>query len=76
MASAFSIQNDTKDTLPMKKSYTSLSNTEFAALVLKSVRQEKQVEPKASTLQFLKNLARNYRIVPQVPEELQGYVLS
>ena len=59
MASAFSIQNDTKDTL-----------------VRKSVRQEKQVEPKASTLQFLKNLARNYRIVPQVPEELQGYVLS
>lgn len=60
----------------MKKSYTSLSNTEFAALVRKSVRQEKKVEPKESTLQFLKNLARNYRIVPQVPEELQGYVLS
>ena len=60
----------------MKKSYTSLSNTEFAALVRKSVRQEKKVEPKVSTLQFLKNLARNYRIVPQVPEELQGYVLS
>ena len=60
----------------MKKSYTSLSNTEFAALVRKSVRQEKKVEPKESTLQFLKNLTRNYRIVPQVPEELQGYVLS
>ena len=60
----------------MKKSYTSLSNTEFAALVRKAVRQEKVVEPKESTLQFLKNLARNYRIVPQVPEDLQGYVLS
>ena len=60
----------------MKKSYTSLSNTEFAALVRKAVRQEKVAEPKESTLQFLKNLARNYRIVPQVPEDLQGYVLS
>ncbi len=60
----------------MKKDYTSLSNTEFAALVRKSVRQEKIIAPKESTLQFLKNLARNYRIVPQMPEELQGYVLS
>lgn len=60
----------------MKKDYTSLSNTEFAALVRKYVRQEKIIAPKESTLQFLKNLARNYRIVPQMPEELQGYVLS
>ena len=60
----------------MKKSYSSLSNTEFATLVRKAVRQEKTVEPKASTLQFLKNLARNYRTIPQVPEELQGFVLS
>ena len=60
----------------MKKSFTSLPNTEFAALVRKAVRQEKVVAPKESTLQFLKNLARNYRAVPQVPEELCGYVLS
>ena len=60
----------------MKKSYSSLSDTEFATLVRKVVRQEKAVEPKASTLQFLKNLARNYRTIPQMPEELQGYVLS
>ena len=60
----------------MKKNYTSLPHTEFAALVRKAVRQEKVAEPKESTLQFLKNLARNYRIVPQVPEDLQGYVLS
>ncbi len=60
----------------MKKSYTSLPNKEFAALVRKAVRQEKVMSPKESTLQFLKNLARNYRVVPQVPEELQGYVLS
>ena len=75
MASAFSIQNNTKR-LPLKNSYTSLSTTEFAARVRKAVRQEKVVEPKESTLQFLKNLARNYRVVPQVPEDLQGYVLS
>ena len=62
--------------LPMKKRYTSLSHNEFAALARKAVRQEKEVAPKESTLQFLKTLARNYRIVPQVPEELQGYVLS
>ncbi len=60
----------------MKKHFTSLSNTEFAALVRKSVRQEELVTPKVSTLQFLKNLARNYRIVPQLPEDLQGYVMS
>ena len=60
----------------MKKHFTSLSNTEFAALVCKSVRQEELVTPKVSTLQFLKNLARNYRIVPQLPEDLQGYVMS
>jgi hypothetical protein len=60
----------------MKKNYTSLSQTEFATLVRRAVRQEKPVMPKESTLQFLKTLARNYRIVPQVPNELQGYVLS
>lgn len=60
----------------MEKKSTSLTNMEFAALVRKAVRQEKAVSPKESTLQFLKKLARNYRIVPQVPEELQGYVLS
>ena len=60
----------------MKKSYSSLSDSEFAVLVRKVVRQEKEQAPKESTLQFLKNLARNYRVVPQVPEDLQGYVLS
>ena len=60
----------------MKKNYTSLSDNEFAALVRKAVSQEKEMAPKESTLQFLKNLARNYRIVPKVPDELQGYVLS
>ena len=62
--------------MPMKKSYTPLSDNEFAALVRKAVRQEKEMAPKESTLQLLRNLARNYRIVPKVPEELQGYVLS
>ena len=62
--------------LPMKKTITSLTNTEFAALVRRTVRQEKPMAPKASTLQFLKDLARNYRPMPQVPEGLQGYVLS
>ena len=60
----------------MKKSYSSLSASEFAVLVRKVVRQEKEQAPKESTLQFLKNLARNYRVIPQVPESLQGYVLS
>lgn len=60
----------------MEKKSTSLTNMEFVALVRKAVRQERAVSPKESTLQFLKKIARNYRIVPQVPEELQGYVLS
>lgn len=62
--------------LPMKKKSTSLSNTEFAALVRKAIRQEQKVEPKESTLQFLKNLARNYRATERMPDDLQGYVLS
>ena len=73
---ALSMQRIPKHTLPMKKSYSSLSHTEFAALVRKAVRQEKLMQPKESTLQFLKNLAHNYRIMPQVPDNLQGYVLS
>ena len=60
----------------MKKTITSLTNTEFAALVRRTVRQEKTVEPKTSTLQFLKDFARNYRAVPKAPEDLCGYVLS
>ncbi len=60
----------------MKKTFTSLSNVEFAALVRKAVRQEQTVEPKESTLQFLKNLARNYRASERMPNGLQGYVLS
>lgn len=62
--------------LPMKKTITSLTNTEFAALVRSAVRQEKAPEPQPSTLRFLKDLARNYRVVPQLPDNLQGYVLS
>ena len=60
----------------MKKYFTSLSNAEFAALVRRSVRQEEIVAPKVSTLRFLKSLARNCRVAPQLPEDLQGYVLS
>lgn len=60
----------------MKKRFTSLSDVEFAALVRKVVRQEKAVEPKESTLQFLKDLARNYRTSERMPEGLQDYVLS
>lgn len=72
----FSIYNDTERALPMKKRFTSLSDVEFAALVRKVVRQEKAVEPKESTLQFLKDLARNYRTSERMPEGLQDYVLS
>ena len=60
----------------MKKRFTSLSNSELAALVRTIVRKEKTVEPKGATLLFLKNLARNYRVAERMPEELQGYVLS
>ena len=60
----------------MNKRFTSLSNSELAALVRTIVRKEKTVEPKESTLLFLKNLARNYRVAERMPEELQGYVLS
>lgn len=60
----------------MRKDFTPLSNTEFVVLVRKAVRQEKVAEPKESTLQFLKKLARNYRAAGTIPEDLQGYVLS
>lgn len=60
----------------MKRRFTPLTDTELAVLVRKAIRQDKAVEPKESTLQFLKNLAHNYRAVPHVSDELQGYVLS
>ena len=33
-------------------------------------------QPSVKTLDFLRNLARNYRTVPQLPQGLQGIILG
>lgn len=33
-------------------------------------------QPSGKTLDFLRNLARNYRTVPQLPQGLQGIILG
>lgn len=55
---------------------TLLSTTQFAALVRKAAKQEEMLQPKMSTLQFLKGFARNYRANVNMPYDLQGYMLS
>lgn len=37
---------------------------------------ETRVSPKDSTLDFIKNFARNFRVVKNVDSSLQGFVLN
>lgn len=60
----------------MDNNFTHISTSEFAALVCKVVKQEKVRQPKVSTVNFLKNFARNYRANSNMPDGLQGYMLS
>lgn len=60
----------------MNHNSTLLSTTEFAALVRKAAKQEEMLQPKASSIRFLKDLARNYRVNATMPQGLQGYMLS
>jgi hypothetical protein len=60
----------------MEHNFTLLSTTEIAALVRRAAKQEKLLQPQSSSIQFLKNLARNYRANTTLPQGLQGYTLS
>lgn len=60
----------------MDKDYTHFSTSEFSALVRKSIKQEKLHRPKESCIELLKNFARNYRANMNMPDGLQGYMLS
>lgn len=60
----------------MHDEYTLLSISDFSALVRKVIRQDKAPKPKESTLQLLKDFARNYRANTNMPEGMQGYMLS
>lgn len=62
--------------VPMDRNSTSFSTTEFAALVRKAVKQDKIRYPKESTLVRLKSFAYNYRAHNNLPDGLQGYMLS
>lgn len=60
----------------MNNDSTLLSTSDLAALVRKAFSQEKLLQPKESTVKFLKDFACNYRANTRLPENLQGYLLS
>ena len=60
----------------MEQHSTLLSTTQFAALVRKAAKQEVILQPKMSSLRFLKDFARNYRTNANLPQGMQGYMLS
>ena len=60
----------------MKQNSTLLSTTEFAALVRKAIKQDEVLQPKVSSIRFLKDFARNYRANITLPQGLQSYMLS
>lgn len=60
----------------MDKNTTQTSSADFAALVRRAICQIPIVEPKESTVRFLKNLARNYRPERKLPDGLRDFVLS
>lgn len=60
----------------MKQNSTLLSTTEFAALVRKAIKQDEVLQPKMSSIRFLKDFARNYRANIALPQGLQSYMLS
>ena len=67
---------NSKICMPMNHNSTLLSITEFAALVRKAAKQEETLQPKMSSIRFLKDFARNYRANATMPQGLQGYMLS
>ena len=38
--------------------------------------EELRVSPKESTLDFIKNFARNFRVIKNVDSSLQGFILN
>lgn len=62
--------------MPMNNDSTLFSTSEFAALVRKAVKLEKTRQPKESIVVLLKDFAYNYRANVNMPEGLQGYMLS
>ena len=62
--------------VPMDKDSTLFSTSEFAALVRKAVKQERTRQPKESIVVLLKDFAYNYRANANMPDGLQGYMLS
>ena len=65
-----------KTSVPMEHNSTLLSTTQFAALVRQAIKQEEILQPKMSSIGFLKDFARNYRANTNMPQGLQGYMLS
>ena len=60
----------------MNDEYSLLPTSLFAALGRKLIKQEKLRRPKETTILLLKDFARNYRANKEMPEGLQGYLLS
>ncbi len=61
----------------MDRDFTPLSVTsEFAALVRQAVCGEKTHEPRETTLQYLKAVARTLKVKKDLPRGIQEYMLS
>ena len=62
--------------LPMNEDSTPSLTSEFAALVRRALKQEKERQPRATVVRCIKDFAHNYRANTRLTEGLQSYMLS
>ena len=59
-----------------KKTTPSFSSSSVKPRTSDDTISGERPQPSGKTLDFLRNLARNYRTVPQLPQGLQGIILG
>ena len=59
-----------------KKTTPSFSSSSVKPRTSDDTISGERPQPSEKTLDFLRNLARNYRTVPQLPQGLQGIILG
>lgn len=59
-----------------KKTTPSFSSSSVKPRSADNALPDGHPQPSGKTLDFLRNLARNYRAVPQLPQGLQGIILG
>lgn len=60
----------------MNEDSTPSLTSEFAALVRRALKQEKERQPRTAVVRCIKDFARNYRVNTRMPDGLQSYMLS